>query len=230
MDNKRSTSPRRFPSFWHLLSLATTLLLVAASTIPFTSISFVFLSFPYLYLLSSLAFPNNSPNPSPSPSPPIFPNNRLLGAYVLFSGVLGLLLPIAYLLDRFLAGDAASVAAAAPHLFLLAAQVFLEGFAFSRGFAVPVFAFVPILYNSRRMFALADWVRYEIGKGDDSGGRKLAGRVLAVGNLVLWAYNLFGFLIPVYLPRALKRYYCGFSAGNENKDTDKNNSDDKKAS
>lgn len=33
------------------------------------------------------------------------------------------------------------------------------------------------------------------------------GRVLAVANLVYFSINLFGFLIPRFLPRAFKRYF-----------------------
>ncbi|CAH8296111.1 unnamed protein product [Eruca vesicaria subsp. sativa] len=37
--------------------------------------------------------------------------------------------------------------------------------------------------------------------------RLYAGKVLAAVNLGIWSFNLFGILIPVYLPRAFKRYY-----------------------
>uniref|UniRef100_A0A0D3AMS0 DUF7733 domain-containing protein n=1 Tax=Brassica oleracea var. oleracea TaxID=109376 RepID=A0A0D3AMS0_BRAOL len=37
--------------------------------------------------------------------------------------------------------------------------------------------------------------------------RMYAGKVLAAVNLGIWSFNLFGVLIPVYLPRAFKRYY-----------------------
>lgn len=37
------------------------------------------------------------------------------------------------------------------------------------------------------------------------------GRVLAVANMAFWSFNLFGFLIPVYIPKAFKMYYYGDS-------------------
>lgn len=84
----------------------------------------------------------------------------------------------------------------------------MEGVTFWQGFSIPVRAFIPLAFNSRRLFSIADWLRSELGKeGLGLGFRLIAGKVLAMVNLALWAFNLFGFLIPVYLPKALKRYY-----------------------
>ncbi|OAY67459.1 hypothetical protein ACMD2_06695 [Ananas comosus] len=120
--------------------------------------------------------------------------------------------------------DNGALAAAAPHLFLLAAQLFLEGAAAASGFSLPAFAAVPIAYNSRRMFALADWVRREAARAADGPGvstlQVLAGRVLASANLVFWAFNLFGFLLPIYLPWALKTHYSAHYKDDESKDKD----------
>ncbi|KAG6496124.1 hypothetical protein ZIOFF_043972 [Zingiber officinale] len=140
---------------------------------------------------------------------PVFDlRNRLLGQYVSFAAFLGLLLPLMHILDCASGGDTGGAVAAAPHLFLLCIQVFLEGFTFSRGFSLPIFAFTPILYNSKRLVALFWWVASEFERAE-GGRRMVAGRVLAVANSILWVYNLFGFLLPVYLPRVLKRYYAG---------------------
>lgn len=91
----------------------------------------------------------------------------------------------------------------------------MEGVAFSDKFSVPISVFVPVFYNSRRIFTIVEWLRNEIGKVDEeySGppGRIYMGRALAIANLVLWCFNLFGFLLPVYLPRAFKKYYASFN-------------------
>ena len=42
---------------------------------------------------------------------------------------------------------------------------------------------------------------------DPLGAWHLFGRLLAAVNLVFWGFNLFGFLIPVFLPRAFKRHF-----------------------
>uniref|UniRef100_J3N4N0 DUF7733 domain-containing protein n=1 Tax=Oryza brachyantha TaxID=4533 RepID=J3N4N0_ORYBR len=61
------------------------------------------------------------------------------------------------------------------------------------------------MYSARRMFAASEWLNQEMEKRD----QVVAGRVLAVANLAFWGVNLFAFLLPFYLPKALNRYYCG---------------------
>lgn len=89
----------------------------------------------------------------------------------------------------------------------------MEGVSVSGRFSLPIRVFVPVFYNSTRMFTLVEWFKYEmlnkvVGEGE-SLRRLYVGRALAVANLGLWGFNLFGFLLPVYLPRAFKRYYTG---------------------
>ncbi|KAG1355024.1 hypothetical protein COCNU_07G011360 [Cocos nucifera] len=207
-----ANSPRhRFFSFRQLNALAVVIVLSASGMVAAADLAFALFSLVYLHLLSSAAFPPSSS--SPVPEPPVFGyRNPILAAYVAVGALLGLLLPIAYILDGVLAGDKEGIKAAAPHVFLLAAQVFLEQVTFSGRFSLPIRAFVPIFYNTKRLFTLADWVRHEIGKVEDDHGsprRLFAGRALAVANVGFWAFNLFGFLLPVYLPRVFKRYYGG---------------------
>ncbi|RVX01867.1 hypothetical protein CK203_019504 [Vitis vinifera] len=70
-------------------------------------------------------------------------------------------------------------------------------------------------YPAKRIFTIVEWLRNEIGKVDEeyggSAGRVYIGRALAIANMVLWCFNLFGFLLPVYLPRAFKKYYASFN-------------------
>ncbi|XP_020112612.1 uncharacterized protein LOC109727125 [Ananas comosus] len=185
---------------------------------------------PYLFLSPPSSFPPTTTATATSPSPPpSFTRNKpIFSVYVAVASLLGLVLPMAYIAHGLLLSsdddDNGALAAAAPHLFLLAAQLFLEGAAAASGFSLPAFAAVPIAYNSRRMFALADWVRREAARAADGPGvstlQVLAGRVLASANLVFWAFNLFGFLLPIYLPWALKTHYSAHYKDDESKDKD----------
>ncbi|KAM0938837.1 hypothetical protein DsansV1_C22g0172271 [Dioscorea sansibarensis] len=196
-----SSSRRRFLSPIQLQSLATVTILAGAGLVPASDLAFAVLSIPYTYFLSAIPFPSLTPGPAPS----VFGDrNPILARYVFAGAIIGLFLPIIYILEGAFSGDRESVNSAAPHLFLLSFQVFMEGVTFWQGFSIPVRAFVPVAFNSRRLFSIADWLRSELGK-EGLGFRLIAGKVLAIANLVMWAFNLFGFLLPVYLPRALKR-------------------------
>ncbi|KAL7003440.1 hypothetical protein U1Q18_004595 [Sarracenia purpurea var. burkii] len=87
----------------------------------------------------------------------------------------------------------------------------MEGLAFSGRFSLPIQVFVPVFFNSRRIFSLVEWTRAEFSKvGEENSGstmRAHIGRGLAMANMALWCYNLFGFLLPVFLPKALRKYY-----------------------
>lgn len=196
---RRSLSPR------HLICLVVASVLAACRMVPSTDLAFAPISLAYIYFLSAFAFP---PLRSVDNSRVFDLRNRLLGPYISFAAFLGLLLPLLHILDCAVDGDKAGVAAAAPHLFLLCIQVFLEGFTFSSGFSLPIFAFTPILYNIKRLVTIFWWVASEFERAE-GGRRMVVGRALAVANSILWIYNLFGFLLPVYLPRVLKRYYSG---------------------
>lgn len=90
----------------------------------------------------------------------------------------------------------------------------MEGVAFSARFSTPIRVFVPVSYNARRIFTLMEWLESEFGKeGGDGGGsarRVYVGRILAAANMALWCFNLFAFLLPVYMPRAFKKYYAAY--------------------
>lgn len=205
------TPRRRFLSFRQLNALAVAVVLSFSGMVALEDAAFALLSLAYTYFLSSVAFPPSSS--SSSPDPPIFsgPRSLLLSAYVAAGALVGLLLPIAYILHGVIEGDKEGIKAAAPHVFLLASQVFMEGVTFTRQFSLPMRVFVPVFYNGRRMFTIADWLRNEIAKAEEaehgSAMRVQVGRGLAVINLLFWGFNLFGFLLPVYFPRAFQRYY-----------------------
>lgn len=80
----------------------------------------------------------------------------------------------------------------------------MERVTFCGGFSLPIRVFVPVVYNAVRMYAIGDWLMSEVMK---SGRWVTVGTCLAMVNLVFWGFNLFGFLLPVYLPKAFKKYY-----------------------
>uniref|UniRef100_A0A0D9XM53 DUF7733 domain-containing protein n=1 Tax=Leersia perrieri TaxID=77586 RepID=A0A0D9XM53_9ORYZ len=210
-------------SIKQLNSFGAAAVLAFSTTVPLTDIAFALLVIPYLAILSSIAFPQKPGKPDPAA--PIYLGGRarraLHWAYDAAGFLLGAALPALYILDGLRSGDTAGVAAASPHAFLLAAQIFTEGLAaaWPARFSLPVRAAVVVMYGARRMFAASEWLSEEMEKRDQFGGvggaaavakrRVVAGRALAVANLAYWGFNLFAFLLPFYIPKALDRYYCG---------------------
>nr|XP_043614252.1 uncharacterized protein LOC122586317 [Erigeron canadensis] len=200
-------------TFQQLNALALVVILSASGMVAIEDFGFVILTFFYMYFLSTVAFPAITPSQSQQP---VFADNlnRLLSLYCFTGAVVGLFLPVVYIFEGIYEGDKEGIKAATPHVFLLASQLFLEGVAFSDRFSLPMKVLVPVVYNSTRLFSLLEWVRSEVTKeeggsisSNSSSRRLFMGRVLAVVNLVYWGFNLFGFLLPFYLPRAFKRYY-----------------------
>ncbi|KAL6320576.1 hypothetical protein AAG906_008576 [Vitis piasezkii] len=203
----------RFLTFRQLNALAVIVVFSASGMVSIEDFVFVVFSYIYIHFISKVAFP---PPPNASTQERVFdPNNKFLSLYVFIAAIIGLILPIAYIFHGILEEDKQGIKAASPHVFLLSSQVFMEGVAFSDKFSIPISVFVPVFYNSRRIFTIVEWLRNEIGKVDEeyggSAGRVYIGRALAIANMVLWCFNLFGFLLPVYLPRAFKKYYASFN-------------------
>ncbi|CAL9008710.1 unnamed protein product [Prunus brigantina] len=211
-------SPRQKPpaqrkpglfSFRQLNALAVIVVLAASGMVSPTDFAFVLFSMIYIHFISKVAFPTTLNSPK---DPAVFnPQNKILRLYVLVGAIVGLLLPIAYILEGMVEGDKEGISAASPHVFLLASQVFMEGVALTDRFSTPIRVFVPVFYNSRRIFTIVEWLRSEFSKEyEEYGGsakRLYLGRGLAIANMAFWCFNLFGFLLPVYLPRAFKKYY-----------------------
>ncbi|KAE8722474.1 hypothetical protein F3Y22_tig00013960pilonHSYRG00113 [Hibiscus syriacus] len=195
------------PRLMHLSCLAVMIILTASGMVSTEDLAFVVFSIVYMYFLLRVAFPRNVP---PKDSKVFDPRNKILPLYVTAGAIIGIYLPAAYIIHGVLVGDSRGTKAAAPHVFLLTSQVFMEGVAFSGRLSIPVRAFVPVFYNSRRIFTLVEWMRFEFSKADDDEPGKYrvyVGRVLALANMAFWCFNLFGFLLPVYLPRAFRMYY-----------------------
>lgn len=194
-------------AFRQLKYLPITLLLASTGVVAATDIAFFAFSFFYALFLSNYAFP---PAPSSRQGPLFGANNKALARYVTAATVVSLILPGAYMVEGVAGGDWAGIRAAGPHVFLLAAQIFMEGMTFYLGLSMPAWVFVPVCYNSRRLFSIADWLAAEFSPSPAAGRaawRVVGGRGLAVANMGFWSFNLFGFLVPVVLPRVLKRYY-----------------------
>lgn len=204
-----SKASSNFLSFRQLNALAVVTVFAASSMISAEDFAFVIFSLIYMFFLFKIAFP---PPPQSKESSVFDPNTTILRVYVLVGAIIGLLLPIAYILEGIFEGDKEGIKAAAPHVFLLASQVFMEGVAFSDKFSTPIRVFVPVFYNSRRIFTIVDWLKTEFSKAEGDNGasarRLYLGRALALANMAFWCFNLFGFLLPVYLPKAFKKYYC----------------------
>jgi len=183
----------------------------ASGLVPVVDLVFpVFLSL-YAFLLSSVVFPNYG-NPA---SLQVFKGNRLFQVYVVLGTVIGLFLPLAYVLGGFARNDQESVRAATPHLFLLSFQVLSENLISGLNiFSIPVRALLPILYSMRRLFSLNGWVIntwFNTKIADDIRIQDETwiwfGRALSAANAIYYTINLFGFLIPMFLPRAFESYF-----------------------
>ncbi|KAG8390329.1 hypothetical protein BUALT_Bualt01G0072300 [Buddleja alternifolia] len=203
--------PPRFLTFRQLNALAVVIVLSASGMVALEDSAFVLFSILYIYFIAKVAFPSTST--SPHPDLPLFTNkNTLLTLHTSLGSIIGLFLPIAYIFEGIYEGDKEGIKAAAPHVFLLASQVFMEGVSYWAGYSIPIRVLVPVVYNGMRMFSILEWVRSEVtkevGVGYGGGGRRLyVGRGLAVANMAFWSFNLFGFLLPFCLPKAFKMYY-----------------------
>ncbi len=127
----------------------------ASGLVPVVDLLFpVFISI-YAFLLNSMVFRNYGKPESLQ----VFKGNRLFQIYVVFGTVIGLFLPLAYVLGGFARGDQMAVRAATPHLFLLSFQVLSENLISGLSiFSLPVRALLPILYSMRRLFSVTGWV------------------------------------------------------------------------
>ncbi|XP_010241874.1 PREDICTED: uncharacterized protein LOC104586367 [Nelumbo nucifera] len=199
--SQKPSARRRSLTYKHLNALAVVIVFSVTGMVSIEDFAFVIFSLIYVHFLSKFVFPLLTPSPEP---PTLGVSNKLLGIYVSISALIGIFLPIAYILEGILEGDQEGIKAAVSLVFLLCSQIFMEGLTFTDRFSIPIRVFVPVFYNTRRIFTLVDWLKSEIG---GSTRRLYVGRGLAVANLVFWCFNLFGLLLPVFLPRVFKSYY-----------------------
>ncbi|KAL5717478.1 hypothetical protein ACHQM5_010470 [Ranunculus cassubicifolius] len=181
--------------------------------VPLIDIVFPAFTTAYLLALSRFAFPSHG-NATTS-SQEVFRGSRLFRMYVVLGTTIGLFLPLAYVLGGFARGDDHAVRSATPHLFLLSFQILTENIISGLSlFSPPVRALVPLLYTVRRLFVIIDWtIDVWVNKTLPANAqfKDVAwywfGKSLAVANLAYFSINLFGFLIPRFLPRSFERYF-----------------------
>jgi hypothetical protein len=117
-----------------------------------------------------------------------------LGVWV---GLLGpVLLLVKYALDRQLA----PAQACARPLFFLCCQALSEAISRRIMTPLPLRIFLPVAYNAMRLGYLWSWSLSTEVVG-------VAGRVLAIANLMYWCANLFGFLLPVATLRYMRAHF-----------------------
>ncbi|KAF8390672.1 hypothetical protein HHK36_025199 [Tetracentron sinense] len=183
--------------------------------VPLLDLVFPAFTSAYLLALSRLAFPAHGSTATGSQSQDIFHGSRFFRFYVVLGTTIGLFLPLAYVLGGFARGDDHAVRSATPHLFLLSFQILTENIISGLSlFSPPVRALVPLLYTVRRIFVIIDWVSDVWLNKTLPANAQLKGiawdwfgKGLAVANLGYFSINLFGFLIPRFLPRAFERYF-----------------------
>lgn len=191
-------------TFRQLNALAVVIVLSASGLVSSEEVGFVFFSAFYIYFMSRVAFPARA-GEAEAPF-----SGGIQSVYAVAGAVIGLFLPIAYILQGIVEGDTEGIKAAAPHVFLLAGQIFMEGVSLWWEYSVPIRVIVSVLYNAMRIMSILEWVKCEISmskEGRVSGQRLYVGKALAFANMAFWSFNLFGFLLPFYLPKAFKMYY-----------------------
>lgn len=128
----------------------------ASGLVPLLDLVFPAFTSLYLFLLSRFAFPSRGTNNN---SQEIFHGSRMFRVHVIIGTVVGLFLPLAYVLGGFARGDDHAVRSATPHLFLLSCQILTENVIGGLSlFSHPVRALVPLLYTVRRIFVDLDWI------------------------------------------------------------------------
>ncbi|MCO5553629.1 hypothetical protein L7F22_007155 [Adiantum nelumboides] len=187
------------------------IVLAGSAMLPYETFLCVVLYSLYILLMSRYAFPKHEQGPEPKPKGPVFLEGRrhIMASYIKLAAYIGLYFPFAYILLGLALGQKAVVHTAAPHTFLLACQVLSERL--SASLSPPCLALVPIIYNSGRIVSIWAWLQADFSSSLAAAGGSfywvLSGRTLAIANLVLWSYNLFGFLLPLYLPFCFRKYF-----------------------
>lgn len=89
------------------------------------------------------------------------------------------------------------------HTFLLMAQILTEDYHRKRSFPLILRILVPICYNALRLPLLWSWVVAALSEGSSSWLLIVA----ALGNFLVWYFNLLFFLLPVALRAYAKAYF-----------------------
>lgn len=184
----------------------------ASGLVPLMDLIFPVFVTAYLLILSKFIFPSYHQEGGRME---VFHGSRNFRLYVMLGTVVGLFLPLAYVLGGFARGDRDAVKACTPHLFLLSAQVLSENLVSNLGiWSPPVRAFLAAIYSARRIFSLAHWVDVQFSSKPLPAEPMYKdhawiwfGRALSIANLVYFSINIFCFIIPRFIPRAFERYH-----------------------
>lgn len=189
---------------YYTLSIATILFFTGMTNLQ--DVAFLVCSIIYLVFLDRVVFPPS--NVSISLLSVFGEKNLVVGFYLVFSAVIGIFLPFLYIFEGVVKGHSQIVSIVVPNLFLICSQVFMEGVTDVCNFSLPVQLFVSISYNLR--ITIVNWLVVDLGsvKDQNSSWRLSAGQGLVFANMLLWTFNLFGVLLPVFLPKVFKLYYA----------------------
>jgi len=135
--------------------VAFVLVFSASGLVPLLDLLFPFFVSIYLVALSRFAFPSYNRGVSQT----VFHGSKAFQFYVIVGTIVGLFLPLAYVLGGFGRGDKLAVKSASPHLFLISFQILTENIISGLSvFSPPVRALVPLMYTVRRIFVDINWI------------------------------------------------------------------------
>jgi hypothetical protein len=133
-----------------------------------------------------------------------FTNSRQYDLFLKCGVLVGLLAPILACLRYTLEHQTVAARACARPIFFLCFQALSEAVSRSRRVMtpLPIRILIPVAYNAVRLGYLWNWSFCPANLG-------WVGRSLALANLMYWALNLFGFLLPVAAMRYMRaHFYC----------------------
>lgn len=170
-------------------------------SVPTRDVAFVLLFSLYLVLANKFRFDCNAParKTGKEINLPLLMEDDVMGWFPRYMGVFataGVILPLVTLY-------VGENKAAAPHCFLLLSQIFMEAVTNSVEYHNLIRLLVPIGFNAYRIPSLLTWVEEVLIWKNGSSVEGCWNLGLAVVNLVLWAYNLFVFLLLRTLPAYL---------------------------
>ncbi|KVI05690.1 uncharacterized protein LOC112524240 [Cynara cardunculus var. scolymus] len=182
----------------------------AIGLVPLFDLLFPAFTTAYLLILSRLAFPGAT-----TCKEIVQGSSGMLRVYAIMGTVIGLFLPLAYVLGGYARGDEKAVRSATPQLFLLSFQILTENVISGLSlFSAPIRALVPMLYTVRRLFVILDWIQDVLLNKSLNTNAPIEdiawywfGISLAVTNLIYFSINIFAFLIPRFLPKAFEQYF-----------------------
>lgn len=198
---------------FQLVLICIAIALITSGNVSWTDILYCLASTAYFVFFAFRVFSPLSKDGSFTPVDQaflLFRNEKVFKLYLAAAAIIGLVVPIVFILAASLAGYDDGVRSTIPHLFLLVAQIISETGCADVAVADPIRVLVPASYNTKRLVTLAHWTSVATSRQVGSDHMLLwqvFEAVLAITNLGFWAYNLLGFLLPVYLPIQLRYYF-----------------------